>query len=124
MEDMKAVYKLNEEKLSFNHDLIVERQLVNTRMLNNLNKRAQKYKENMHYERDNCLVKQQEAQRWNNKLTSDYKKFTELFKDLQRKFLRFEKIDDTRYNDVRRMNELEANNLVEKIMHADKMIHL
>ena len=57
MEDMKAVYRLNEEKLSFNHDLIVERQLVYTRMLNNLNKRAQKYKESMHYERDNCLVK-------------------------------------------------------------------
>jgi hypothetical protein len=29
MEDMKAVYKLNEEKLEFNHKVLSERQNVN-----------------------------------------------------------------------------------------------
>ncbi len=30
MEDMKAVYRLNEEKLEFNHKVLDERQKVNT----------------------------------------------------------------------------------------------
>jgi len=46
-----------------------------------------------------------------------------LFKDLQTKFERFEQSDDTRFNLIKSMNEQEAQALVEKIMHADKVIH-
>jgi len=42
MEDMKAVYKLNQEKLDFNHRVLVERETVNTKTDKNLKKRLGK----------------------------------------------------------------------------------
>lgn len=57
-------------------------------------------------------------------MTNEYKQFTAWFKDLQKKYERFEKSDDNRFKEVWAMNDQEAKNLVEKIMHADKVIHL
>ena len=49
MEDMKAVYKLNQEKLNFNYDVLNERQQVFTKqkkgLKSKLNKDAQKLRE-------------------------------------------------------------------------------
>lgn len=45
MEDMKAVYRLNEEKLDFNHRVLREREKVNKATIEGLKKRERKYKE-------------------------------------------------------------------------------
>ena len=45
MEDMKAVYKLNQEKLDFNHKVLQERESVNTKTIKNLKKRENKCKD-------------------------------------------------------------------------------
>lgn len=58
------------------------------------------------------------------KLTDDYKKFTKAFKELQKKYERFEESDDKRMKQVYDMNSAEALALAEKIMHADKVIHI
>lgn len=58
------------------------------------------------------------------KLTEDYKKFTKAFKELQKKYERFEESDDKRMKQVYDMNSAEALALSEKIMHADKVIHI
>ena len=39
MEDMKAVYKLNQEKLEFNHTVLKTRETVNENTLHSLKKR-------------------------------------------------------------------------------------
>jgi len=60
----------------------------------------------------------------NTAYTKDYKLFTNEFIKLQKRFERFEKADDKRIKEIWSMNDQEARNLVEKIMHADKVIHL
>jgi len=45
MEDMKAVYRLNEEKLDFNHKVLADREKVNKSMLESLKKKERKFKE-------------------------------------------------------------------------------
>ncbi len=57
------------------------------------------------------------------KHTTELKRFTRQFKELQKKFERFEKSDNTRLKEIWEMNEKEARAIVEKIMHADKVIH-
>lgn len=57
-------------------------------------------------------------------MTRDYKNYTNIFKDLQHKFERFQEADETRIKEVWSMNEKEAQELVEKIMHCDEVIHL
>ena len=44
MEDMKAVYRLNEEKLDFNTRVLDERSAVNRKSENMLKKRKNRYK--------------------------------------------------------------------------------
>ena len=58
------------------------------------------------------------------KLTKQYKRFTEQFKELQEKFRRFEQSDEKRINDIWKMNEYEVRALINKIMDADKVIHV
>lgn len=42
---MKAVYRLNEEKLEFNYRVLKEREKVNKATLDNLKKRERKYRD-------------------------------------------------------------------------------
>merc|ERR1712139_66119 len=59
----------------------------------------------------------------NNTLTDEYKRVTEQFKDLQTKFLHFQKLDAQRYRDVWDMNEKTVTELMQKVLKADKIIH-
>lgn len=45
MEDMKAVYRLNEEKLEFNHKVLKEREKVNSNTINGLKTKERRNKD-------------------------------------------------------------------------------
>ena len=45
MEDMKAVYRLNEEKLEFNHKVLREREKVNSNTIIGLKNKERRNKE-------------------------------------------------------------------------------
>jgi len=45
MEDMKAVYRLNEEKLEFNHKVLKEREKVNSNTINGLKAKDRRNKD-------------------------------------------------------------------------------
>ena len=47
-----------------------------------------------------------------------------MFKDVQSQYARFQEADDTRIKEVYNMNVSEAQELVEKIMHCDEVVHL
>eukprot|EP00959_Pyramimonas_sp_CCMP1952_P192178 4018529-Pyramimonas_sp.AAC.1 len=55
------------------------------------------------------------------KLTEEYKRITEQFKDLQAKFRHFEQADVTRYKEVWEMKEQAVADLVRKVLQADKV---
>ena len=48
MEDMKAVYRLNEEKLDFNHKVLKDREAVNKNTIEGLKKRQRRMKNILH----------------------------------------------------------------------------
>ncbi|KAJ1545497.1 hypothetical protein HK096_006345 [Nowakowskiella sp. JEL0078] len=56
-------------------------------------------------------------------LTDDYKRITEQFKGLQKKFRHFQISDSKKYRDVWRMNEELAKDLMRKVLQADRIIH-
>ena len=57
------------------------------------------------------------------KLTSEYKRITEQFKDLQLKFRHFELVDGRKFDDVWDMKERDVVALARKVMAADKVLH-
>lgn len=124
MEDMKAVYRLNYEKLIFNFEVLSERQTVFTKQRKGLKTRLNKDSMRYRDEFEAFKVQITEAKSLNTQLTKEYKIFTNEFIKLQKRFERFEKADDKRIKEIWAMNDTEARNLVEKLMHADKVIHL
>ena len=124
MEDMKAVYKLNQEKLGFNFDVLHERQTVFNKQKKGLKFKQQRDRQKLTEERELFEVQQTDAKNLNIQYTKEYKLFTNEFIKLQQRFEKFEKADDKRIKEIWSMNDREARALVEKIMHADKVIHL
>ncbi len=124
MEDMKAIFKLNDEKLKFNYTVLRQREKVNKTTADHLNKRRTEIMQTVRDEKTKFTEKQQHYQKINVRLTKDYKNFTNIFKDLQQKYERFQEADETRQKEIWSMNEKEAQELVEKIMHCDEVIHL
>lgn len=124
MEDMKAVYKLNQEKLGFNYEVLNERQQVFNKQKKGLKFRMQKDAARLRTQQTEFSQQQKMAKSLNTQWTKDYKFFTNEFIKLQKRFEKFEKADDKRIKEIWSMNDQEARNLVEKIMHADKVIHL
>lgn len=57
------------------------------------------------------------------KLTSEYKRMTEQFKDLQLKFKHFELVDSRKYIEVWKMKEANIVALAKKVLAADKVLH-
>jgi dynein regulatory complex protein 1 len=108
MEDMKAVYRLNEEKLDFNTRVLDERSAVNNKSKNMLKKRRNRYKGTLSIIIKDYGRELQGHQAKNLKYTNDFKRFTKLFKELQMKFERFEKSDKERLKNVWVMNQQEA----------------
>lgn len=124
MEDMKGVYRLNEEKLEFNLKVLKEREKVNNNTVASLKAKERRNKDILRTVKEKFERQSKEYQRDNIKLTDDYKKFTKQFKELQNKFKRFEKSDENRFNEIWTMNEHEVRALINKIIQADRVIHM
>lgn len=60
----------------------------------------------------------------NKKSTKAYKKFTNDFLMLQKKFERFEKSDKNRFDEIWSMNQNEVIAICEKIKDCDRVIHV
>lgn len=105
MEDMKAVYKLNQEKLGFNYDVLNERQQVYLKQKKGLKQKLQKDNQRLRDELEIFKVQQTEAKQLNSTYTKDYKWFTNEFIKLQKRFEKFEKADDKRIKEIWSMND-------------------
>lgn len=57
------------------------------------------------------------------KLTSEYKRITEQFKDLQLKFRHFELSDSKKYMEVWKMKEDHVVKLARRAVAADRVLH-
>jgi dynein regulatory complex protein 1 len=124
MEDMKAVFRLNEEKLDFNHKVLTERETVNTSTIKSLKRKARHYRDVLKTVKDKYEALTVSKAKENKMLTKDYKKYTREFLLLQKKLERFEKADKQRFNEVWSMNQNEAMALCEKIKDCDRVIHV
>lgn len=123
MEDMKAVYKLNEEKLDFNLRVLKERDQHNKAAKSQMLKKLQGLKEKKRHLIDEFKKENTKLKNKNIELTDSYKRITRQFKELQIKFRRFKKSDEKRFNEIWQMNQNDVFALVKTITKADRVIH-
>ena len=79
MEDMKAVYRLNEEKLDFNQRVLKERETVNKSAIEGLKKRERKFRDVLRTVKEKFEAQTKKYAKDNKVMTKDYKKFTKEF---------------------------------------------
>jgi dynein regulatory complex protein 1 len=123
MEEMKAVYNLNQEKLDFNFKVLKEKKNTSHTMKEKLRIQARKKNDTFMGTRAKYMKLTDAMAKENYKYMVDYKKFTRYFLAVQKKFESFERSDKERYNEILRMNQSEVKDLCQKIMDCDKRIH-
>ena len=123
LEEMKATYLLNTEKLEYNYRVLTTRDDENTTLLTQHRKKIAKLKETLsnlegRYGREDHKFRSE-----NKSLTDDYKRITEQYKELQNKFRHFQSADRHKYQDVWEMNQQIVKELARKVLDADRIIH-
>jgi len=124
LEDMKALYLLNTEKLDYNFKVLKEKDEENTILTNILKNKKRNYSNRLTKARNDYKEIDRKFKHENKSLTEEYKRITRQFKELQNKFKHFEKADKDRYEEIKKMNEAEIQELKEKIVKCDKTVHI
>ncbi|XP_059837733.1 dynein regulatory complex protein 1 [Hypanus sabinus] len=123
LEQMKATYQLNQEKLEYNFQVLKKRDEENTITKLQLKRKIAR----LHDVLNRLLAKSAKQEKMyreeNQSLTDQYKRIVELYKDLQKKMRHFAAVDAKKFEGVWLMNEEEAKNLVKKALDADRIIH-
>jgi len=122
LQEMRATYQLNKEKLDYNYRVLSEKDMENRATLQQQKRKLTRLEEQVSnlknkYKQSNALYQQRNAE-----LTSEYRKATKHYKDLQRKFKHFEFADNSKYEQVFNMHVNETQELVDKVLLADKII--
>jgi len=122
LQQMKATYQLNQEKLEYNFQVLKKRDEENT-----ITKSQQKRKITRLQDLLNNLKQKLKKQEKgygdeNQSLTDDLKRITEQYKELQKKFRHFQATDNKRFSDVWKMNEDQIKELVSDVLAEDRII--
>ena len=123
LEEVKASYQLNTEKLEYNYKVLTERDLENSNTLTNMKKRANRLRDAL----SNILSKYHEndarEKKRNELLTEDFRRLTVNYRELQGKFRHFESVDCSRFEKVWAMHEDEIRSKIEALLRADELIY-
>ncbi|XP_045700562.1 dynein regulatory complex protein 1 isoform X2 [Phyllostomus hastatus] len=123
LQQMKATYQLNQEKLQYNYQVLKKRDEESTVI-----KSQQKRKINrLHDALNNLRLKYakqiKQFQEDNQSLTSEYKRLVIQYKELQKSMRHFTLIDDKKFREIWLMNEEEAKGLISRAFNIDRIIH-
>ncbi|ETO27012.1 hypothetical protein RFI_10120 [Reticulomyxa filosa] len=100
LEEMRAIYQLNNEKLNYNFQILKEREKENTQTVEILKRKEKKLKERVVTLREKYETQNRTFQCENKELTEEYKRIAKRFKDLQKKFKHFQDNDNAKYQHV------------------------
>eukprot|EP01065_Artemidia_motanka_P032209 TRINITY_DN39242_c0_g1_i1.p1 TRINITY_DN39242_c0_g1~~TRINITY_DN39242_c0_g1_i1.p1 ORF type:complete len:698 (+),score=313.53 TRINITY_DN39242_c0_g1_i1:56-2095(+) len=122
LEEMRALYQLNAEKLNYNLQVLSERVKENDKAIQTHKRKLARLQDVL----SGLITKYADTDknfRHNNQiLTDSYRRITEQYKDLQLKFQYFEKADTDKFKQVWAMNEEEAMRLVNQCLKADRVV--
>lgn len=122
LQEMRATYQLNSEKLEYNYLIYIERDMENRSELKQKERRVLRLKEQLasliqRYKKEDKTFKAR-----NETLTDEYMRATHQYKDLQKKFRHFQTNDVQTFRRVWEMHEREVRGLADAVLKADRVI--
>ncbi|KAM7537547.1 hypothetical protein Aperf_G00000078963 [Anoplocephala perfoliata] len=122
LQQMKATYQLNLEKLEYNFQVLKRRDEENTLTRSQQKRKITQLQDHLNRLRIKSNKLEESLQYGNSDLSEDYKKLMESFKELQKKSRKLVKYEEENFRDVWIMNEDEIRKAAEKLMKADRII--
>jgi len=123
LQQMKATYQLNQEKLEYNFQVLKKRDEENTITKSQQKRKITRLQDLLNNLRQKSKKQEKQYSDENQALTDDLKRITEQYKELQKKFRHFQLTDEKKFKDIWLMNEENAKTLVKDVVEEDKIIH-
>lgn len=124
LQQMKAVYQLNQEKLQYNHEILRNREEENNIIKAQQKRRITKLQDNSNVQRQKLVKQEQQFKNESAQLSDDYDRIVQQTKELETKMKHFENSDSKRFHEVWKMNFNTVKQLAAECLCADRIIHL
>ena len=122
LEQMRATYQLNREKLDYNLQMLMEKCAENKRRLGVQKSKLARLQRITTEKTEEYRAMTERYEKENIELTQEYGKITSHYNDLQTKFRHFQLADQRKYDQVWAMHVEELEELAEKLLKADAVI--
>ncbi|XP_016065482.1 PREDICTED: dynein regulatory complex protein 1 [Miniopterus natalensis] len=123
LQQMKATYQLNQEKLEYNFQVLKKRDEESTVIKSQQKRKMNRLHDILNNLRSKYAKQTKQYQEENQSLTSDYKRLVIQFKELQKAMRHFALIDEQKFREIWLMNEEEAKDLISRAFDVDRIIH-
>ncbi|XP_062857238.1 dynein regulatory complex protein 1 [Trichomycterus rosablanca] len=123
LQNRKATYQLNQEKLEYNFQVLKKREEENMITKSQQKRRITRLQDIVNNLKIKCANQEKQSNDENLSQTNDFKQAMQQYKDTQKKIRHFAAVDAKRFEEVWLMNEAEAKDLVHKALETDRLIH-
>lgn len=122
LEEIRATYQLNTEKLDYNFRILTEKDLDKKEEFLRYKRREAKLKDILSLEISKHNDVEKHVMKINKDLTEDYRILTQKYKELQSKFRHFEIADTGKYDEVWSMHEEVVKEKLDQLLKANRII--
>lgn len=123
IQQMKATFQLNSEKLEYNFQVLKKRDEENTLTISQQKRRLTRLQDTL----NNFRAKLAKQERTNHSeleaLMMEYRKNVQQYKELQHKFKHFQLVDVRRFYAIWQMNEENVRTLASEVSSVDEMVY-
>ncbi|CAH6786892.1 dynein regulatory complex protein 1 [Phodopus roborovskii] len=123
LQQIKATYQLNQEKLEYNFQVLKKRDEESTVIKSQQKRKLNRMHDILNNLRAKYAKQIRQFQEENQSLTSDYKRLVGQFKELQKAMRHFTIIDAEKFREIWLMNEEEAKALAQRAFDVDSIIN-
>ena len=123
IQQMKATFQLNAEKLEYNFQVLKKRDEENTVTMSQQKRRITRLQDTLNTLKGKLSKQEKSCQDELQGLMAEYRKNTEQYRELQKKVKHFQTMDAKRFYDIWLMNEERVRSLAKDVANADETIH-
>jgi hypothetical protein len=123
LEDMRATYQLNTEKLEYNFRVLHERNQENHKTISANKRKLARLQDNLSTLKSKYASLDAKYKAENQELSEAFKRYTQLLMDLEDKLSRFIASDSECFQNMWSMHEEEVKAKLLRLLQADKLIH-
>ena len=123
IQQMKATFQLNAEKLEYNFQVLKKRDEENTVTMSQQKRRITRLQDTLNTLKGKLSKQEKSCQDELQGLMDEYRKNTEQYRELQKKVKHFQTMDTKRFYDIWMMNEERVCSLAKEVANADETIY-